>query len=162
MPDIYINIADKIAQTSGTPLIVNGNSDYTVHFTFDSEWDAYPMKVMRVVMFFGSDAQYYEVIFTGDTAVMPPIYNARACAIGVWSDESGDGLRTTASAMIPCAECISDHTQLHHDPPPDVYEQLLDYLSQLEYGEPFSTSDVQPVSNGGVSEDIMAIAEEVN
>ena len=45
--DINIKVKDKIAAGDGT-LIVCGNSDYTVNFELDAEWDAYDKKTMRI------------------------------------------------------------------------------------------------------------------
>ena len=55
--DIAITVADKIAVAEGAPQIVCGNSDYLVHFTFDSEWDDYEERMVRYALFRAGSAQ---------------------------------------------------------------------------------------------------------
>ena len=47
MPEIKIDITNKVAAQIGTAVIVCGNDDYTVSFTFDNEWGAYQEKTAR-------------------------------------------------------------------------------------------------------------------
>ena len=156
MPEIFVNVAEKTAEAIGQPTVICGNSDYTVQFTFDSEWDDEPVKVMRVIDNRDGLLRYTDVLFVGNSAPLPVIYRSAQIAIGVYAGN----IRTTTPARIPCAECITDSEPEHPVPQPDVYTQLLDYLKALEYGDPFAVSDVLPISNGGVSDDIIAIAEE--
>lgn len=46
--EINITVRNKIASGDGT-WIVCGNSDYTVRFTLDSEWDQFITRTMIVV-----------------------------------------------------------------------------------------------------------------
>ena len=48
MPNVYISVTNKRAVLTTPIVIVNGNSDYLVTFTFDEEWDAYDAKTMEV------------------------------------------------------------------------------------------------------------------
>ncbi|MBQ8922187.1 MAG: hypothetical protein IJ060_08525 [Oscillospiraceae bacterium] len=157
MPVITIKVNGKIAEPVGAPEIVCGNSDCLLHFTFDSEWDDSPVRTLRTVWCSGGKFGYADTVFEGDTVPLPPVYNTPEIAVGVYAGN----LRTTTPARIPCARCITDRVPVHADPPPDVYAQLLDCLLHLEYGESLACSDVRAVTPGGVSEDIIAIAEEV-
>ncbi len=158
MPDIRITVAEKTARAEGHPEIICGNADYTAVFDFDDEWEAYPVKTLRAVWRSGGEYLYADVIFEGDAVQLPALYGTAEVALGVFA---GD-IRTTTPARIPCARCITDSDPQHPDPPPDVYTQLLEYLSVLQNGEPIACADVQALSAGGISEDIIAIAEEVS
>ena len=125
MPLIQIGIENKIAHTVDAPYIVCGNSDYTVKFTFDGEWNAYKAKTMCVKFYRCGKKECYEVLFEGDTASIPAIYDTDEVEIGVYA---GD-IRTTTGARIPCLGCIRDGNHVHADPPKDVYDQLMELLS---------------------------------
>ena len=156
MPTIFVNVKDKIAKSEQTPVVVCGNSDYTLDITFDSEWDAYPVKTMQVVWCVNGIYGYDCTIFEGSTVQLPPIYGAAEIAIGFFAGN----IRTTTPAHIPCAQCIKDGNPMIPPPPEDVYEELLEYLDTLERGGANITSDVKALSPGGVLESIIAIAEE--
>lgn len=128
MPDITITVSDKIAAATGSPVIVCGNSDYTINFDFDSEWDAYTAKTARFVFCVNGSLLCQDVLFEGDTCAAPPFYNTDSVAVGVYA---GD-IHTTTPARIPCAHCITDSTPVHPDPAPDVYTQILTYLAGME------------------------------
>ena len=131
MPEIQIDIADKIAQVRGNPVIVCGNSDYTVTFTFDAEWDAYDAKTARFVRYQNGIPVYTDVLFTGNTVNVPALYDTHEAAVGVYA---GD-IRTSTPARVQCMPCITGDSSGHPvPPPPDVYAQLLVYLEELESG----------------------------
>ena len=136
MPNIQITVAEKIAQAQGSPVIVCGNSDYTVTFDFDSEWAPYTAKTARFRFVRDDVQQYYDVLFEGDTVAMPALSGVYEVEIGVYA---GD-IHTTTPAQIPCAQCITDGAPQHADPPADVYDQLLEYLAGLQRGEPVHTA----------------------
>ena len=132
MPDISIKIRDKIAQTQGSPEIVCGNSDYTAVFDFDAEWSDYDAKTARFIWrdILTGRMRYMRVLFTGSIVSVPAVYNTDKLLIGVYA---GD-IRTTTPAAVPCARCITDDQPAHDPPPEDVYEQLLEYLANLDPG----------------------------
>ena len=160
MPVIPVFVRGRFAAPRGMPQIVCGNSGDTVRFLFDAEWDALPLKTMRVIRYSGGLPLYTDILFEGDTAPLPAVYDTPEITVGVYA---GD-IRTTTPIRIPCVCCIADSAPLHPDPQPDVYAQLLDYLSKLETGEPFaySCTETKAVSAGYVSDDLIAIAEEVS
>ena len=133
MATIEIKITDKIARVkSNMTAAVNANSDYTVKFLFDSEWDAYAAKTAR----FRWNGQYEDVAFTGDECNMPTIYNASAVQIGVYA---GD-LHTTTPATVFLKKSILCGCPTHAEPTEDVYNQLMALLEsdkiKGEQGEP--------------------------
>lgn len=99
MKNLNISVTNKIAkylQRDG--VIVCGNSDYQISFTFDSEWDKYEAKTARFIW----NGKYWDQPFTGNVCPVPIIQNAVFVIVGVYA---GD-LRTTTPASIPCKRSI--------------------------------------------------------
>ena len=118
MKILNIIIREKIA-TNPNPeeRIVCDNSDYSIKFDFDEEWEEHHIKTARFI-FNGSVA---EIIFEGDTVNVPKIINAPFVAVGVFA---GD-LRTTTAAYIKCDLSVLSQDGPPADPPPDVYAQIV-------------------------------------
>ena len=92
---LHINVANKVATyNSRDGEIVGWNSDYSVVFTFDSEWEGVANKVARFIW----NGQYTDVNITNNECKMPIISNTSLCTVGVYS---GD-LITSTPAKIPC------------------------------------------------------------
>ena len=130
MIDVFVDIADKVASLVGTPAptIVTGNNDYTFHFTFDEEWDAYTTKTVR---FAWKDkttgqSQYRDRIMTEDSVKAPAINNTNLLYVGVYA---GD-IRTSTPAVLVCFGAITDDAPYHDDPNTDLYMQLIDLLEE--------------------------------
>lgn len=130
MPEIIVNVREKIAQVQGNPEIVCGNSDYTVTFDFDAEWNQYTEKTAHFAFVQDGKPQFYDVIFSGNTVKIPAVYRTSELAIGAYAG----AIRTTSPARVPCAYCITDGQPVHPDPPPDVYAQLLELLEGMQGG----------------------------
>lgn len=127
MRELHITVRDRIAQLTEQTEIVCGNSDYTAVFDLDAEWDAYPVKTMRVVW---KDADtgkmlYADVLFEGTRAVLPPVYRTAQLLLGIYA---GD-IRTSTQVRIPC--CAAGHNP-HPEPAQDIYEQLLRLMKRLQ------------------------------
>lgn len=96
---IEVIVRDKIARTANKhDFAVCGNSDYTIKFNFDSEWDAYEAKTAR----FKYNGTYTDVVFVDSECPMPIITNAFRVEIGVYAG----GLHTTTSASLPLRKSI--------------------------------------------------------
>jgi hypothetical protein len=95
---INIKITDKRPSVEGAPVIVCGNSDYTIKFTFDAEWDAYSTKTVRFVWVEKGRVRFKDVEMTGTTCAVPVMHSTNRVRVGVYA---GD-LRTTTPAVIPC------------------------------------------------------------
>lgn len=96
---IEVTVRDKIARTANKhDFAVCGNSDYTIKFDFDSEWDAYETKTAR----FKWNGSYTDVVFSDSECPMPIITNAFRVEIGVYAGE----LHTTTSASLPLRKSI--------------------------------------------------------
>ena len=95
---IKINIADKRPTVIGSPVIVCGNSDYSIEFAFDAEWANASAKTARFVYVKSGAVKYQDVEFTGNTAPVPVLAGIKEVQVGVYAGE----LRTTTPARIPC------------------------------------------------------------
>jgi hypothetical protein len=131
MPELAITVRGRIAQAVGKLEIIGGNSDYAVTFDFDDEWLAYPAKTARFVWLDATTQKtlYSDVLFEGDTVLMPPIGNTNLVGIGIYA---GD-IITTTPAYIPCYGCISDGAPPHEQPPEDIYLQLINYMDEIAH-----------------------------
>lgn len=100
METIRIFVAKNIATCERGTSIVCDNSDYQIEFVFDEEWSNYPNRTARFIW----NKQYYDVEFTGNTCMMPPVCSTEYCNIGVYSD----GIQTTTGAKIRCRPSVLD------------------------------------------------------
>lgn len=122
---ITISITDKHANTVGAPVIVCGNSGYSITFEFDGEWDGIDIKTARFVYVRDGALQYEDVIFSGDTVDVPVLANIKEVFVGVYA---GD-LQTTTPARIPCEASIRCGTGAPAEPTPDQYDQIMALLA---------------------------------
>lgn len=155
MPEISITVREKTASLSGPVTVVCGNSDYTVVFAFDSEWDAYPTKTARFTYCKNGVFRYEDVLFEGDSVSVPVLRDVDEIAIGVYA---GD-LHTTTPARVPCARCITDGAPVYDPPAPDIYDQLMEYLAGLQGGG--STAGQLTAILGGTPPSPAGIAEQI-
>lgn len=125
---VKIDIVNKRPSVVGTPVIVCGNSGYTIEFTFDGEWASAAVKTARFVYVKGGAVKYQDVAFSGTVVEVPILSEIREVYVGVYA---GD-LRTTTPARIPCERSILCGTGTEHEEPdPDVYNQILEAVNQL-------------------------------
>ncbi len=120
---INITVRDKLAVVADRTVYVCGNSDYTVHFDFDAEWDAYKTKTARFI--FGS--KYKDVVFDGNECPVPIISNAYGLNVGVFA---GD-LHTSTPAYVETERSILCGAGSPADPDPDVYAQIMEKLNMI-------------------------------
>lgn len=157
---INITIRDKLAVVADRTVYVCGNSDYTVHFDFDAEWDAYKTKTARFI--FGS--KYKDVVFDGNECPVPIIANAYGLNVGVFA---GD-LHTSTPAYVETERSILCGFGFPADPDPDVYAQIMEKLNMIsddigavveeyleenpiEGGVDFDTDETLTLENGVLS-----------
>ena len=124
MPEMNITVRNKIATKTDNVVYVCDNSDYVINFEFDSEWDAYDTKTAR----FDYDGKHTDVVFVGNQCNVPIITNTYAFHVGVF----GGDLHTTTAARVPCRKSILCGAGAPADPTPDVYDQLMERMAQLE------------------------------
>lgn len=95
---IPIRIRDKIAAAPRDAVYVCGNSDYTIKFDFDDEWEGFNEKTARFVY----NGQFVDMIFTGDVCPVPIISNTYAFEVGVYAGN----LSTTTKAYIAATKSV--------------------------------------------------------
>ena len=120
MPQLLIRIKDKIAKPLNNCVICD-NSDYTVKFIFDEEWEKEPLRIARFIW----NKQYVDVQFTGDTCEVPVISKTNNLAIGVYAGN----LRTTTPAILTCYTSILSEDVIEHSVTPSEYEEIMKLLN---------------------------------
>lgn len=124
---IDISVKNKIATlVDPNAYGVCHNGDYIVHFDFDSEWDEFATKTMRINYGGYSDS----VIFSGTECALPIVGQPGTVEIGVFA---GD-LHTTTPATISFIKSITSASGPEPDPTPGVYAQIIKMLEDLSIG----------------------------
>ena len=141
MHTIQISVRDKIAtQTDGT-VIINGNSDYSIEFDFDSEWTDLNNKIG---IFAYNDAAahkwaYQTVMFSGNTCTVPILRDIHCVYVGV----TAGNVRVTTPAKVQCRLSISDYADTEEPPSADIWGQILAKLDELQ-------TEIDEIKAGGV------------
>lgn len=136
--DIQVKVEGKVASVIGSPVIICGNSDYTVTFTFDEEWETLELKTARFVYKRDGAYQYIDVPFSGRVVQVPILSNIEEVILGVYTGE----LHTTTPTRILCKKSIlCDTGSQHEEPDEDLYQQLLDTINNLELLPTVSKAD---------------------
>lgn len=95
MPDIAINIKNKIPTLSEPAEIVTDNTDYTVHFNWDAEWEAIQTKT---AIFVSGSGQTHTVIMDGTNSCAVPMITASWGVVYIGL-QAGELHTTTACAV---------------------------------------------------------------
>ncbi len=138
--EIKISIVDKRPTVEGSPVIVCGNSDYSIQFTFDAEWDWTTTKTARFVFVSKGVVKYEDVVFEGNTAEVPVLDNIKEVLVGVYAEN----LRTTVPARIPCELSIRCGTSAPADFTPSQYDQIMALIQAGELKGATYTPVVDP------------------
>lgn len=127
---IEITIRDKIAKNirEKEAEYICGNSDFTVAFDFDEEWDAFSAKTAR----FKYNGTHKDVVFTGNQCNIPIIENTHMIKVGVFAGN----LHTTTSATIMAKKSILCGSGVPAAPSDDVYNQIMELLSHIDGVDP--------------------------
>ena len=102
MKEIGVVVTEKIATVNGTPLIVCDNSDYTIKFTFDTEWAKADNKIARFSFLKNGLNRYIDVPIENDACNVPILSDIEAVAVGAYAGN----LQTTTGAVIKCKKSI--------------------------------------------------------
>ena len=121
---LQIDVSEKIAQKTGDGIYVCGNSDYVIDFSFDAEWDDFPVKTARFVT---GSLKTIDVVFEGNSCEVPVMSNTNHFRVGVFA---GD-LHTTTPAYVVAKKSILCEEGVPDAPHPDVYAQLNAKLNEL-------------------------------
>lgn len=119
-----ITVINKVATPVNPPTIICGNSDYSIRFIFDEEWDTYVVKTARFTYIIDSEQHYQEVVFAGSLCPMPILSNITEVNVGVYAGE----LRTTTPAKLVCEKSILCGSNTHTSTPKDAFNQLMELL----------------------------------
>lgn len=122
---IQIEVRNKALSVIGEPEIICGNSGYEIQFSFDAEWEKYPVKTARFLYNKHYEWQYEDVVFEGNTVSVPDVYDIEELLVGVYA---GDICATTPGE-IKCRRSILCSNPIHIVPPADVYNQIMAQLS---------------------------------
>ena len=125
--NINVNITNKHCAVQGAPVIVCGNSDYTMTFTFDAEWDNAGEKTARFSYIRDGVRRYQDVKLEGDKVAVPPVYGTKGLQVGVYS---GD-LVTSTPGRIPCEKSIICGTVAPEDLYPGPAQELRTEMDQM-------------------------------
>lgn len=128
MPNIRIKVSEKRAVVEGNPVIVCGNSDYTVTFDFDEEWSQVEVKTARFVYAKDGETKHEDVMFSDDTVAVPVLSGVPFVKVGLFAGN----LSTTTPARVLCDLSILCGAGAPAEPTPDVYNQIMALLEELE------------------------------
>ena len=108
MNELHVDINNKIATYNARGgVIVCGNANYKIKFTFDEEWDEFEYKTARFIW----NDKFIDVVFYGDIVAVPMLSQTTLLTVGVFA---GENLHTTTPAKIPCllsVICESDRAK---------------------------------------------------
>lgn len=121
---INITVRNKVAVNPAQDRYICGNSDFVVHFDFDSEWDAFETKTAR---FIKEDGTYVDQIFSGNDCPVPVISDTYKIMVGVFAGN----LSTTTAAYVPCKKSILCGGGVPAAPAEDVYNQIMARLDSV-------------------------------
>ena len=126
MPEIKINVNNRIAKAEKDAVMVCRNSDYAVVFNFDEEWSGFGAKTAL----FTYNGRTIPVPFSGSVCQAPELIKTVEVLIGVTTGDLTNGdtpeIQTTTSAYVPCFLSAKDETDEYVEPPkPEVYDELI-------------------------------------
>ena len=108
--------------------IVCGNSKYKAEFTFDEEWDEYPVKKAKFVFRRDGKNESINVEIKNNSCSIPPLYDVESVKVGVFVD---GGISTTTAAVIECEKSINCIKA-----PPRYSDEEVKALNEAFKGEP--------------------------
>lgn len=126
MKILKINIKDKIPTAAENYIIVCGNRDYKIQFTFDDEWNEHQIKTAQFNYLMDGKLYSEPVIFDGNECAVPMLKNTSSVEIGVFA---GD-LQTTSIVNIPCRRSILCRTGTPNEPENDVYSDIMKRVNE--------------------------------
>lgn len=134
---IEVEIKNKKAVRTNETAYVCDNSDFTVVFSFDEEWDEFETKTAR----FAYNDKYQDVIFTGTECQMPIISDTKLISVGVFAGN----LQTTTPAPIVANKSILCGAGVPDKPSENVYNQIVELCNEAVE----TAKDVEERANKG-------------
>ncbi len=123
-----VAVNNRIATYAAKERLVCDNSDYLLRFAFDEEWETYVAKTARVR--YSNDAGetfVHDLPFGGNDCHIPIIPKTEHIFVGVYAGN----LRTSTEAEIPCVPSALSENGAPADPPPDVYNSLMEHMDEI-------------------------------
>ncbi len=129
MPEISIQIKNKVATLTKPAEYVCGNGDYTVSFSFDEEWDGIGVKTAR----FQVGDTYVDILYEGNICTVPAFGKGAMLEIGVFSgaDEALAEMRSTTTAMVRMKPGVRSRGGSPTNPTTTVYDQIMGLLNRI-------------------------------
>lgn len=137
MPEILIDIRNKIPTLIHPAEIVTDNTDYTVRFTWDEEWET--AGIIKTVFFVSATGENMPVVMEGNTCDVPMITAWRALYIGVQAGE----LHTTRPCAIRVAPSIA--RQIGDPVTPEEFDKWTQIMERLLSPVDKTAAMTQPV-----------------
>lgn len=100
--NISVYVKNRVAWSDWKGIIVCGNGDYTINFTFDEEWGEDTAKTAIFKYRTDKGMRHTKQPFTGNTVAVPKLYNIREVEVGV---VFGD-IATTTGATLRCVPSV--------------------------------------------------------
>ena len=124
--EIVITVSEKIARVRGNPVIVCGNSGYTLRVRTDSEWDALPDIRVLLTWMCGGRAVCVTVPLNDGRCELPAVHGACEVYISLYAGN----VHTSVPAVIPCEPCVTDLPGSVMQPPADFYHILTEAMNR--------------------------------
>lgn len=130
MPEILITVRDKLPVIAGdVKALVTDNSDYTVRFTFDEQWE----DGAKTVYFIRSNGYVFPPVKTvNDTVSVPIQHDAGLMTRLLIGVQQGD-IKTSRPCAVAIYPAVTD--MIEDDavqPDPSLWEDVLKRLEKLE------------------------------
>ena len=126
---IEVKVINRRITVPDTPMIVCGNSDYTLHADLDSEWDGVE-NISAQFRYLRDGLPVTETApVTNGACSIPAIRGACAVEIGI----SGGNIRTAAPAVVACMPCCTDLRGTEKTPVRDVYNEIMEIINRANY-----------------------------
>lgn len=148
---VKINVFNKIASAEKDYKIVCGNSDYTILFNFDSEWDNQYVKTAYFIYLQNGAMVTQKRIFTGNECEVPVLFNIDLVDIGVFAGN----LQTTTTCTLACDKGTLYGENVPSVPDEDVYNQLVALCNEAV----MTANDA--LDTAGRAEEIATVNEEL-
>ena len=150
--EIAVSVRRKIAEAEKDALYVCGNSDFVIVFDLDEDWDEHETKTAR----FTWNGGRQDVIFEGNECPVPVISNTYSFGVGIFAGN----LETSTPARVPCKKSILCSGGPPHDPPPDVYAQIMAMLSAGASDEQIEAAVDKYLKENPIDDALPAVTEE--
>lgn len=118
---IPVFVQDKIATAPKDALYVCGNSDFTIRFDFDADWDEYAVKTAR----FKYSDTYLDVVFEGNECPVPVLSDIYSFMVGVFAGN----LKTSTEAYVSAKKSVLCGSGSPAAPSQDVYAQIMELFN---------------------------------